>query len=392
MTPKITPPGDTAHNPDTGHQNPRDEHDIVHVDLGARGYDIHIGGGVIDRAGELIAPLLHRKRTIVITDTNVAGHWLDPLVASLEGAGIDTDSIILEPGEQSKSFTQLERLTNQLLGKRIERRTVIIALGGGVIGDLVGFAAAVTLRGIDFIQIPTSLLAQVDSSVGGKTGINTPQGKNLVGAFHQPRLVLIDTNTLGTLPIRELRAGYAEVVKYGLIGNAGFFEWLEHNGAGALSGDPQVQRHVIGVSCRAKAAVVAEDEHEHGARALLNFGHTFGHALEAETGYCAKLLHGEAVAIGSVMALRLSERMGLCPEGGAERLRAHLSALGVPNDLSGIAEAGWTADRLLDHMGLDKKVTDGKLTFILARAIGDGFVTSDVDKNDVLAVLNAALD
>ncbi len=381
MTAKTTPLAETDN-----------DHDIVPVDLGTRRYDIHLGSGLIDRAGELIAPLLRRQRTVVISDKNVARHWLTPLVRSLEGAGIETDSIILEPGEQTKSFAQLERLTTELLGKRIERSTIIIALGGGVIGDLVGFAAAVTLRGIDFIQIPTSLLAHVDSSVGGKTGINSLHGKNLVGAFHQPRLVLADTDTLGTLPPRELRAGYAEVVKYGLIGDVGFFEWLENNGDRVLSGDAQAQRHAIGVSCRAKAAVVAADEREHGPRALLNFGHTFGHALEAETGYSSRLLHGEGVAIGSVMALQLSERMGLCLAGAAGRLRAHLKAMGVPHDLTDIADASWTAKRLLDHMGLDKKVTDGKLTFILARAIGDGFVTNNVDEADVLSVLKAALN
>lgn len=368
------------------------DHDTVSLDLGNRSYDIHMGSGVIDRAGELIAPLLRARRTIVISDQNVAHHWLVPLIRSLEGAGIEASSIILEPGEQTKSFAQLESLTTELLGRRIERSTIIIALGGGVIGDLVGFTAAVTLRGIDFIQIPTSLLAQVDSSVGGKTGINSPHGKNLVGAFHQPRMVLADTDTLGTLPPRELRAGYAEVVKYGLIGDKGFFQWLESNGDRVLSGDSQAQRHAIGVSCRAKAAVVAEDEREHGMRALLNFGHTFGHALEAETGYSSRLLHGEGVAIGSVLALRLSERMGLCPEGAAKRLCVHLETMGLPHDLSSIADPTWTAERLLDHMGLDKKVTDGKLTFILARAIGDGMVTSDVDEGDVLAVLRAALN
>jgi len=368
------------------------DHDIVHVDLGSRSYDIHIGGGVIHRAGELIAPLMRRKRTVVISDENVAEHWLAPLVTSLNEAGVETDSIVLEPGEQTKSFAHLERLSNELLSKRIERNTIIIALGGGVIGDLVGFTAAVTLRGIDFIQIPTTLLSQVDSSVGGKTGINSPHGKNLVGAFHQPRLVLADTDTLDTLPARQLGSGYAEVVKYGLIGDADFFGWLEQNGGRILSGDPQARRYAIGVSCRAKARVVADDEHEHGVRALLNFGHTFGHSLEAETSYSPHLLHGEGVAIGSVMALQLSERLGLCPEGSAERLRTHLDAIGVPSGLSGIADPSWTAERLLDHMALDKKVSDGKLTFILAESIGAGVVSSNVNDTDVLAILQTALD
>lgn len=369
-----------------------DDHDVIEVALGARRYDIHIGSGVIARAGELISPLLRQPKTIVITDRNVADHWLSPLVSSLKDSRIETDSIVLEPGEQTKSFEQLERLSEELLGKRIERSTIIIALGGGVIGDLVGFTAAITLRGIDFIQIPTSLLAQVDSSVGGKTGINSPHGKNLVGAFHQPRMVLADTDTLNTLSDRHVKAGYAEVIKYGLIGDADFFQWLEQNGQRVLDGDAQARRHAIGVSCRAKADVVAEDEREHGRRALLNFGHTFGHSLEAETGYSDRLLHGEAVAIGSIMALQLSERMDLCPTGAAEKLRAHFAALDIPHGLSGIAESSWSAERLFDHMGLDKKVTDGKLTFILARGIGDGFVTSDVDKVDVLSVLQDSLD
>lgn len=372
--------------------NASDDHDVVKVDLDSRDYDIHIGGGIINRAGGLISPLLRRKRTVVITDRNVAQHWLLPLSTSLEASGVELETIILEPGEQTKSFGHLEQLSNELLGKRIERSTIIIALGGGVIGDLTGFTAAVTLRGIDFIQIPTSLLAQVDSSVGGKTGINSPHGKNLVGAFHQPRMVLADTDTLSTLPPRELKAGYAEVVKYGLIGDCDFFAWLEDNGSRILAGDAQAQRHAIAVSCRAKAAVVAEDEREHGRRALLNLGHTFGHALEAETGYSSRLLHGEGVAIGSVMAFQLSERMNLCVPGSAERLQSHYRALGIPHNLSGISDASWTAERLFDHMGLDKKVTDGKLTFILAHAIGDAFVTSDINKSDVLAILQDALE
>lgn len=369
-----------------------DDNDIVSVELGARGYDIHIGGGIIDSAGDLIAPFLRQKKTIVVTDENVAEHWLTPLTSSLAKSGIGTDEIVLPPGEQTKSFRQLENLSNKLLSRRIERSSIVIALGGGVIGDLVGFTAAVTLRGIDFVQIPTSLLAQVDSSVGGKTGINSPHGKNLIGAFHQPRLVLADTNTLDTLPPRELRAGYAEVVKYGLIGDADFFQWLESNGSRILEGDAQAQRHAIGVSCRAKASVVAEDEREKGCRALLNFGHTFGHALEAETGYSSRLLHGEAVAIGSVMAMQLSECLGFCHHGGADRLRTHFAANDIPHALSGLADATWSAQRLLEHMGLDKKVTDGKLTFILARAIGNAFVTNEVNETNVLAVLQDALE
>ena len=298
----------------------------------------------------------------------------------------------MEPGEKTKNFTNLEQLVCKLLNAQIERNTVVIALGGGVIGDLTGMAAAIILRGIDFIQIPTSLLSQVDSSVGGKTGINTPQGKNLAGAFHQPKLVLCDTDALKTLPIRELRAGYAELVKYGLIADAPFFDWLEKNGERVLAGDQDAQRHAIVKSCQAKADVVSEDERETGRRALLNFGHTFGHALEAEVGYSGTLLHGEAVAIGSVMALSISERIGICPAGRADRLRAHFAKTNIGYNLHGNAGTDWAAEKLLDHMRLDKKVADAKLVFILARDIGDAFITNEVNDSDILATLNEALE
>ncbi|MEQ8666083.1 MAG: 3-dehydroquinate synthase [Rhodospirillales bacterium] len=365
--------------------------DRLRVELGARAYDIVVGRGLIERAGSDIAPLLNRPRTLIVTDANVARGWLQPLERALMAAGIETASVVLPPGEATKSFGQLERLCGEILDWRIERRSTVVALGGGVIGDLVGFAAAILMRGIEFIQIPTTLLAQVDSSVGGKTGINMPQGKNLIGAFHQPRLVLADTAALDTLPDRELGAGYAEIAKYGLLGDKAFYEWLEDNGAGFFDGDEQVRRHAILESCRAKARIVGEDEKETGKRALLNLGHTFGHALEAEAGYDGRLLHGEAVGIGMVMAFRLSALLGHCDQGDADRVATHLRSVGVPADLSGLDTANWTAARLLDHMRIDKKVQDGRLTFILARAIGEAFISSDVPEAAVLETLETAL-
>lgn len=367
------------------------EVDRLRVELGERAYDIVVGHGLIDEAAREITPLLHRSRIMIVTDEHVADHWLDPLEQSLNAAGVETAAIVLPAGESTKSFRQLEELCAEILRWRVERRSAIVALGGGVIGDLTGFAAAIVMRGIDFIQIPTTVLAQVDSSVGGKTGINTAHGKNLIGAFHQPRLVLADTATLDTLPAREIAAGYAEIVKYGLLGDAAFFEWLEADGAGFFAGDEQVRRHAILESCRAKAAIVAADEKEGGVRALLNLGHTFAHALEAEAGFDGSLLHGEAVGIGMVMAFRLSARLGLCEPAAAGRIAAHFESIGVPADLSGLDTDGWTAERLLDHMRLDKKVHDGRMTFILARAIGDAFISRDVPDDAVLDVLQAAL-
>ncbi len=363
----------------------------VRVELANRSYSIHVGSGLIKTAGDYIAPLLKQPRTIIVTDSNIAKHWLAPLQASLEASGISCQAIVLEPGEKTKSFAHLNELVCDLLSARIERDTVIIALGGGVIGDLTGMAAAITLRGIDFIQIPTTLLAQVDSSVGGKTAINTPQGKNLVGAFHQPKLVLADTDTLQTLPERELKSGYGELVKYGLIGDAAFFEWLENNGHRVLAGDQDAVQHAVVKSCQAKAHLVAVDEQENGLRALLNFGHTFAHAFEAETGYSSKLLHGEAVAMGSIMALATSERTGSCPPGRAERLRKHFSATGINHKLSEVAQSDWHPDTLLDHMRLDKKVSDAKLVFILAHDIGDAFITNDIPESVILDILEAGL-
>jgi 3-dehydroquinate synthase len=362
------------------------------VDLGERSYDILIGAGLLADAGRLIAPVLRAPRVAVVTDRNVAdaGH-LKTLETALAAAGIAFRTIILEPGEQTKDFAHLERVIGDLLAAGIDRKTTLIALGGGVIGDLTGVCAALTLRGIDFVQVPTTLLAQVDSSVGGKTAINTAQGKNLVGAFYQPRLVLADTGVLDTLPPRELQAGYAEVVKYGVIDMPGFFDWLEGNGPAVLAGDAAARRRAILTCCDAKARIVSADETEQGQRALLNLGHTFGHALEAETGYGGGLLHGEAVAIGMVMALTLSTRLGHCKGNDAARLRAHLEATGLPADLARLNTGGWTADRLLAHMMKDKKTEDGRLTFILARAIGDAFIEHAVPTVPVADVLNEFL-
>lgn len=372
---------------DTAHTN----HSTLNVDLGDRSYDILVGEDLLDRAGEIMRPLLSRQNAVIISDSNVAPLYLSRLQTSLENAEISQSAIVLPAGEATKDFAHLEELTSKLLSTPVERKTMLIALGGGVIGDITGFAAAITLRGMGFIQIPTTLLAQVDSSVGGKTGINTPQGKNLVGAFHQPRLVLADISTLNTLPRREFLAGYAEVAKYGLLGNFEFFSWLEDQGRKICDGDPETIRHAVLTSCQDKALIVAEDEREAGKRALLNLGHTFGHSLEAQVGYGGKLLHGEAVAIGMDMAFELSHRIGLCSGQDRDRARRHLQAVGLKVVLEGLADDTWTADALLAHMQNDKKTEDGKLTFILARAIGDSFVTNDVDPGAVRGVLEDAL-
>jgi len=368
------------------------EYATLTVDLGQRSYDILVGEGLLQQAGALIRPVLARPRCVLITDENVEKHWLETVEDSLDGAAVEYHSIVLEPGEQAKDYAHAEALTGQLLDARIERSTTLIALGGGVVGDLVGFCAAITLRGLDFVQIPTTLLAQVDSSVGGKTGINMPQGKNLIGAFHQPRLVLADIGALGTLTDRDLRAGYAEVAKYGLINDADFFAWLESNGprviGAADTADMQARRHAVLTSCRAKAAIVAADETEQGVRALLNLGHTFGHALEAKTGYGNSLSHGESVAIGMAMAFDLSVRMGLCAGEDRDRVKNHLAACGLPVGLDAIRDAGWSSAELIDLMGQDKKVSGGKLTFILTRGIGQSFITDDVDPADLTAVLD----
>jgi 3-dehydroquinate synthase len=310
---------------------------------------------------------------------------------SLSNAEIEADAIVLPAGEQTKDIAHFEKLLNEILGRGIERDTSLLALGGGVVGDITGFAAACALRGIDFVQAPTTLLAQVDSSVGGKTGINSPHGKNLIGAFHQPRLVLADSRVLRTLPRREMLAGYAEVVKYGLIAEETFFAWLEGHGADLIDGDPAIIRHAVVASCKAKAAIVAEDEKERGARALLNLGHTFGHALEAETGFGGTLLHGEAVAIGMAMAFDMSVRLGLCPVEDAARVRRHLGAVGLPTGTNFTNSIVWSPKRLIGHMAKDKKVTGGQLTFILARGIGKAFVTRDVPEGELAAFMEGAV-
>ena len=366
-------------------------HETVRVDLGPRGYDIIVGDDVLAEAGKSMAPILRAPRVIVITDNHVAPLHLDALMRSLANAEIAAEAIVLPAGEQTKNFTHFEKLLGEILGRGIDRDISLVALGGGVIGDITGFAAASVLRGIDFIQAPTTLLAQVDSSVGGKTGINSPHGKNLIGAFHQPRLVLADSRVLRTLPRREMLAGYAEVVKYGLINDPAFFAWLEGHGADLVDGDPAKVRRAVVASCRAKAAIVAEDEQERGARALLNLGHTFGHALEAETGFGHTLLHGEAVAIGMVMAFDLSVRMGLCPAEDAARVRRHLGAVGLPTGTNFTNSMVWSPKRLIGHMAKDKKVSGGKLTFILARGIGRAFVTRDVAGEELIAFMEGAV-
>lgn len=361
---------------------------IVPVALGDRSYDIMIADGLLNAAGERLNPWLQRGRAIIITDAHVAEVQLPRLTASLEAMGIAAHPIILPAGESTKSWDNLSYLVDELLTLGVERSEAIIALGGGVIGDLTGFAAAIVKRGCDFIQIPTTLLAQVDSSVGGKTAINTAAGKNLVGAFHQPVAVLIDPTTLDTLPMRERLAGYAEVVKYGLIDDAVFFEWCEANGERLLAGDPQARLHAIAHSVAAKARIVGADERETtGTRALLNLGHTFGHALEAETGYSDKLLHGEGVAAGMALAFRYSVRAGLCPGQDAERVAAHLRRVGLPD---GLKAAGITADgaTLAAHMAHDKKGSGGRIPFLLARGIGQTFLDKNVDMADVTAFLD----
>mgnify|MGYP001075928592 CR=1 FL=1 len=355
----------------------------VRVELGERSYDIIIGRGVIEGAGEEIARRLPGARLAVVTDQTVADRHLKHLTQNLTAAGIDFVTIVVPPGESSKSFPVLEQVLDQVLAARIKRRDAILASGGGVVGDLAGFASGVALRGMHLIQVPTTLLAQVDSSVGGKTGINTQRGKNLVGVFQQPDLVLADAGILDSLPPRTFNAGYAEVVKYGLIGDAGFYDWLEGNWRAIAAGWPE-REHAIEVSCRAKAATVAADERESGARALLNFGHTFGHALEAATGYSDRLVHGEAVAIGMVLAHEFSVRLGLAPAADTARLVAHLREVGLPTRIAAIpGGVGRDAEGLVALMAQDKKVSRGKLTFILTRGIGEAFIAPDIQADDV---------
>ncbi|EKF42007.1 3-dehydroquinate synthase [Nitratireductor indicus C115] len=363
----------------------------VEVSLGARSYDILIGAGLVRRAGAEIARRLPGIRAAVVTDANVAARHLEPLRESLAAAGIEAAAIVVAPGEKSKSFATLEDVVSGVLAERLERGDAVIALGGGVVGDLAGFVSGIVRRGMRFVQVPTSLLAQVDSSVGGKTGINTSHGKNLVGVFHQPRLVLADTDTLDTLPAREFRAGYAEVAKYGLIDRPDFFAWLEKNWQAVFAGGPE-RVEAIAQSCRAKADVVARDEHEKGDRALLNLGHTFGHALEGATGYdSARLVHGEGVAIGMALAHRFSARLNLASPDDADRVEAHLKAVGLSTRLSDVPGGLPGAEELLNYIAQDKKVSRGALTFVLTRGIGQSFVANDVPASQVLSFLEENL-
>jgi 3-dehydroquinate synthase len=364
--------------------------ETVAVPLGSRAYEVRIGEGLIAAAGAEIAPLLGRPRVAILTEERVAGLHLAALRAGLEAAGIASAVLELPPGEASKDWSTLASAVEWLVAQKVARDDLVVAFGGGVIGDLAGFAAAILRRGVGYVQIPTTLLAQVDSSVGGKTGINSTQGKNLIGAFHQPRRVLADTALLDTLPQRDLLAGYAEVAKYGLLGDAGFFGWLEANGPALRAGDPAARAHAVRRSCEMKAEIVVRDETEQGDRALLNLGHTFGHALEAATGYGDRLLHGEGVAIGCQLAFDLSARLGLCPPEAPGRVAAHFRAMGLRR-LGDIPGALPDAEALVGLMGQDKKVRDGRLAFVLARDIGTACVVRDVDLDVVRALLDEAL-
>jgi 3-dehydroquinate synthase len=366
----------------------------VDVALGDRAYDIVIGRDVLTSLGKRVAALRPGARTAIVTDRTVASHWLAKTEASLAAAGIATSHVIVEEGEGSKSYAVLQQVSEALISARIERADLVVALGGGVVGDLAGFAAAILRRGVDFVQVPTSLLAQVDSSVGGKTGINSPQGKNLIGSFHQPVLVVADTAVLDTLSPRQFRAGYAEVAKYGLLGDEAFFTWLEKNHADVFMGGA-AREHAIATSCRAKAAIVARDERENGERALLNLGHTFGHALEAATGFSDRLFHGEGVAVGMVLAAELSAQLGMIAAQDAVRVRGHLADVGLPTalqEIAGFAQEGLAdADALMALMAQDKKVKRGRLTFILLEAIGRAVIASDIEPSLVRDFLKKKL-
>jgi shikimate kinase/3-dehydroquinate synthase len=359
------------------------------VVLPSRSYDVVIGDDLLARAGALLAPRMDQKRAVVVTDDTVARLHLPRLLRGLEATAVDAREIIVPSGEGSKSLACWQSIVDGLLEARVERRTTVVALGGGVVGDLAGFAAATTLRGLPFVQVPTTLLAQVDSSVGGKTGVNVVQGKNLIGAFYQPRMVLADTATLATLPPRELRAGYAEIAKAGLIGDAAFFEWCEANGAAVVGGHCEAQAEAIMRACALKAAVVGDDEREEkpsDGRALLNLGHTFGHALEAEYGYTDGLLHGEGVAVGLGLAFRLSARLGHCGADDADRVVSHVAAMGMPAEL-GVLNRRFSAAALIGRMRRDKKMQDGALKFILVRGIGQAFSATDVPVEAVTELL-----
>jgi 3-dehydroquinate synthase len=363
----------------------------VRVNLDSRSYDVVIGSGLIAQAATHLAPLLRRPKVWIVTEDRVAPLHLAHLEAALTAGGIAARALTLPAGEGTKSWQYLTQTVECLLDEKVERGDIVIALGGGVIGDLVGFAAAILRRGVRFVQMPSSLLAQVDSSVGGKTGINTRHGKNLVGAFHQPSLVLADIDLLSTLAPRDFLAGYGEVVKYGLLGDAAFFDWLEENAPAMAASDLALREEAVRWSVQMKADIVARDETEQGDRALLNLGHTFCHALEAATEYSDRLLHGEGVAIGCALAAELSARLGLCPQEEPSRIRAHLAEMGMKRDLADIEGDLPDADALLALMAQDKKVLEGQLRFILMRGIGTSFVTSDVPPDAVKTLLNEAL-
>ncbi len=362
------------------------DHQAITVALGNRSYPVHVGSGLLADAPFMIRDAFNSPRCVVITDSNLSKLYAEKFHQGMARVGLcKDDPLIIPAGEQAKTFSYLSFILDHLFQKNIDRKTMLVALGGGVMGDLVGFAASIALRGLDFIQIPTTLLAQVDSSVGGKTAINSPRGKNLIGAFHQPRMVIADIDTLKTLPTRELRAGYAEIVKYGLISNPDFFDWLESKGHNLLAGRPEKQIRAIKTCCEMKAAIVAQDEKEStGKRALLNLGHTFGHAFELMANYDASLLHGEAVAIGMAKAFELSTRLGLCPERDTLRVKEHLAAVNLPISIKG---RGWNSDTILAHMYRDKKAENGMLNFVMTRGIGQAFVQEHVQASDVKAVL-----
>jgi 3-dehydroquinate synthase len=363
---------------------------VVPVALGARAYDIVIGRGLLASLGERIKNLRPGARGAIVTDETVAGHYFNFTEKALTAARVASTVVTVPPGEGSKSWEKLKYVCEALLSSHIERNDLVIALGGGVIGDLAGFAAASVRRGLDYVQVPTTLLAQVDSSVGGKTGIDSLQGKNLIGAFHQPVLVVADTALLDTLPKREFRAGYAEVVKYGLLGDAAFFAWLESNWQDLFAGGP-AREHAIAVCCRAKAGIVARDERETGERALLNLGHTFGHALEAGCGFSNRLLHGEAVALGMALAFEFSAKKGLISAADAARTIAHLAAVGLPTHVKDVSGGVPPVEKLMEWIAQDKKVKRGTLTFILVRGIGKAFIENNVDASEVRAFLSDKL-
>ena len=364
----------------------------LRINLDRDSYDILIEHGLLEHLGDLISEKFDNPRTFIVTDKNISEHWLEQILDSFSSNGISPKVLEIPDGESTKSFGNLEKIIDQLLEAKVDRECLLIALGGGVIGDLVGFAASVTLRGIKVVQVPTTLLSQVDSSVGGKTGINVRQGKNLVGSFYQPSLVVIDTQVLQTLPKRQILAGYAEVVKYGVIRDNLFFDWLEINGQRVLEGDQQAQQFAIYNSCRIKAEIVEADEKEQNVRAILNFGHTFGHALEAEARYDGNLLHGEAVSIGMVMAIELSKSLGHSSGQDAVRVVEHIRKIGLPSNVNSInGSEAWYPEKLFQHMKHDKKVSNGRMRFILAKTIGEAFVTAEVTKDKIYKVIEKSL-